>query len=290
MKTYRVRVADVPFDCVLPEEVRWEELLPSFVPFVQEEPVGEPAFVWEVVPEMDDERQGDCLEEFHNDMGQIRLSRMGEGFRIDLIYDQEKTDVHRMWMSRDASWAKAVVNWESPEIKVALTSMLRMVFSQRILFEQGFSIHASAVVKEGNGYLFLGKSGTGKSTHSRLWQEIGPEVKLLNDDNPMVRIQDGQVWVYGSPWSGKTACYRQERAPLKGMVRLVQAPENRWTTMTGVKAWTTVYPSCAVIKEENDLFEKLRDTLNRVVTQVKIGRMECLPNPEAARMSEENMK
>lgn len=290
MRSYRMRVADLPFDCILPEVIRIEEVLPSCIPFVQEHPVGDAAFVWEAVPEMEEEATGELLEEFRNDMGKVRLFRNGTIFRIDLSYGEAGTEVHRLWMDKKATWAKAVVSWESPSVRVALISMLRIVFSQRILFEQGFSIHASTVVKEGKSYLFLGKSGTGKSTHSRLWQQVFPGTHLLNDDNPIVRIIDGQIWVYGSPWSGKTPCYRQERAPLQGIVRLVQAPENRWTTRTGVKAWSTVYPSCAVISEDNRLYEQIRKTLNRVVTLVKVGQLECLPNPEAARMCEENMK
>lgn len=77
--------------------------------------------------------------------------------------------------------------------------------------------------------MLLGKSGTGKSTHSRLWLKYIPDTKLLNDDNPAVRIMDNNtIMIYGTPWSGKTPCYKNVGVLLEGLVRLRQAPENQW--------------------------------------------------------------
>lgn len=74
---------------------------------------------------------------------------------------------------------------------------------------QTVAIHTSTIVCRGKAVLFLGESGTGKSTHTRLWRENIEEATLLNDDSPIVRITDGQPWVWGSPWSGKTPCYKK---------------------------------------------------------------------------------
>ena len=92
---------------------------------------------------------------------------------------------------------------------------------------QTVAIHTSVIQYKGRTVLFLGESGTGKSTHTRLWREhIGGAV-LLNDDSPMIRVEEGKVWAYGSAWSGKTPCYKQERYELVACVRLSQAPYNR---------------------------------------------------------------
>lgn len=289
MRTHRFVVGDLPFDCVLPETVDVRKVLPSFVPFVQSRPSGEADFTVKAVTCL--ERDADWVpsERFTNDLGAVCLYRKAEAFLVELGYGPTERK-QRLWMNVETGIARIAVDWESVAASQALTSMLRIVYSQRILLRNGFSIHASAVVKDRSAYLFLGKSGTGKSTHSRLWMQEWPEVELLNDDNPIVRFVDGQLWVYGSPWSGKTPCYKQKRFPLGGVVRLVQAPLNRWTTMKGVKSWITVFPSCAVMMEEPRLYGALQETLNRLVTTVKVGRLECLPNAEAARMSEENLK
>ena len=289
MKKVGFVVGELPFVCELPERVDVERLLPSFQPFQYMQEGADWAFRVECTEEPLHTGEWNLLEEFCNDLGQVRLFRNAESFLVELSYDAMGS---RHWLQMDStvSVVKVRVAWEDPSATQALTSMLRIAYSQRVLHHDGFSIHASTVVKDGKGFLFLGKSGTGKSTHSRLWKEVWKEVELLNDDNPIVRRIDGRWWVYGSPWSGKTPCYKQERAPLQGMVRLRQAPENRWLPVQGVKAWTTVYPSCAVIYQEGSLYERLRSTLNRLVTDVTIGRMECLPNTEAAELSWKNMK
>ncbi|MBO6066250.1 MAG: transposase, partial [Lachnospiraceae bacterium] len=82
-------------------------------------------------------------------------------------------------------------------------------------------MHASVTMHAGKGYLFLGKSGTGKSTHSQLWINNIEGCELLNDDNPVLRVEDdGSVRVYGSPWSGKTPCYRNLDVPVGAIVDL----------------------------------------------------------------------
>lgn len=290
MKIHRFVVADLPFECIFPKDIEVEKVLPSFLPFMQEKSSGDSCFVFETVQDLEPMNEAVLLEEFQNDMGKVRLFRNENAFQVELNYDNSTVNKYCLWMNHEVSYARAVVDWDLPEVIVALTSMLRIVFSQRILVYQGFSIHASTVVKDGEGFMFLGKSGTGKSTHSRLWQRVWREVELLNDDNPIVRIVGGRLWVYGSPWSGKTPCYVQKRVPLKGIVRLKQALENRWTSLKGVKAWAAIYPSCAVIREEIGLYGKLCNTLNNVVEQVKVGTLNCLPNMDAARMSEENLK
>lgn len=289
MKKVGFVVGELPFVCELPEGVDVERLLPSFQPFLYMQEGADWAFRVECTEEPLHTGKWSLLEEFCNDLGQVRLFRNAESFLVELSYDAMGS---RHWLQMDStvSVVKVRVAWEDPSATQALTSMLRIAYSQRVLHHDGFSIHASTVVKDGKGFLFLGKSGTGKSTHSRLWKEVWKDVELLNDDNPIVRRIDGRWWVYGSPWSGKTPCYKQERAPLQGMVRLRQAPENRWLPVQGVKAWTTVYPSCAVIYQEGSLYERLRNTLNRLVTDVTVGRMECLPNTEAAELSWKNMK
>ena len=92
--------------------------------------------------------------------------------------------------------------------------------------------------------MFLGPSGTGKSTHARLWLQYIDGTELVNDDNPVVRIyQDGAATVFGSPWSGKTPCYRNVRYPLGGIVMLSQAPYNKIHRLGGLQAYIALVPS-----------------------------------------------
>lgn len=146
-------------------------------------------------------------------------------------------------------------------------------------------MHASVVMKQGYGYLFLGKSGTGKSTHSQLWLQNIAGVELLNDDNPVIRIIEGKPWVYGSPWSGKTACYRNESVRVGAFVRLYQAPVNRIEQLSVVKGLAALTGSSSLIRWDEQLGKYAFDTLAELLSEVPVFRLECLPDYEAALLS-----
>ncbi|MBP5538939.1 MAG: hypothetical protein J6X69_03795 [Bacteroidales bacterium] len=147
-------------------------------------------------------------------------------------------------------------------------------------------IHSSVTVFEGKGYSFLGKSGTGKSTHSSLWLKYIEGTWLLNDDNPVIRLEaDGTPYIYGTPWSGKTPCYKNERVPLGAIVRLEQAPYNKITRLKGLEAYTAFLPSCSSLKWKRSLEDALCRTVETVVSKVGVWHLECLPDEAAARLS-----
>ena len=109
-------------------------------------------------------------------------------------------------------------------------------------------MHASVVSLEGRGYLMTAPSGTGKSTHTRLWRQCFDQCELVNDDNPVVRIEQGKAIVYGSPWSGKTPCYRNVCHPVGAYVRLFQEPETNIHPYQPLEAYAMLLPamSCMV--------------------------------------------
>ena len=79
-------------------------------------------------------------------------------------------------------------------------------------------IHGSCVSVDGEAYLFCAPSGTGKSTHTRLWRQyLGENAVMINDDKPLVRIFDDHVRIYGTPWNGKHRLGNNISAPLKSI-------------------------------------------------------------------------
>ena len=148
------------------------------------------------------------------------------------------------------------------------------------------AIHSSCIVFQDKAVLFLGESGTGKSTHTRLWREHIPGAVLLNDDSPMVRVEDGKVWVYGSAWSGKTPCYKNERYELKACVRLSQAPYNRIRKLPVLQAYGAIHPSCAPeFAYDEALYDKVSQVIGQILSVVPFYHLACLPDREAALLS-----
>lgn len=147
-------------------------------------------------------------------------------------------------------------------------------------------VHSSTVVCNGRAVLCLGESGTGKSTHTRLWQEHIEGCHLLNDDSPILRVADDGVWVYGSPWSGKTSCYLAEHHPVAALLRLEQRPYNEIRRLGTVESFAALQPSCPpMLAHDERMTDAVVAFLSRVIGQTPVYRMGCLPNAEAALMS-----
>ncbi len=148
------------------------------------------------------------------------------------------------------------------------------------------AIHTSTICYQGKAVLFLGESGTGKSTHTRLWREIIEGAVLLNDDSPILRIIDGKPWVYGSPWSGKTPCYKNESYPLAACVRLSQAPFNKIERLNIAQGYGALHPSCPPCFAYDDaLYDSISGTLSNLLSNVPVYHLSCLPDAAAAHLS-----
>lgn len=148
------------------------------------------------------------------------------------------------------------------------------------------AIHSSCIVYQDKAVLFLGESGTGKSTHTRLWQENIKGTFLLNDDSPFLRVEDGKVWAYGSPWSGKTPCYKQQRYELKACVRLSQAPQNQITKLGTLQAYGAIHPSCPpAFAYDDQLYDHISSFISKLLSTIPFYHLGCLPTPEAARLA-----
>ena len=145
--------------------------------------------------------------------------------------------------------------------------------------------HSSVVSYQEHAYMFLGQSGTGKSTHSSLWLKYFEGTALVNDDNPIVRVsEDGEVRVYGSPWSGKTPCYRNISYPVGAIVKLSQAPYNKIQRLKGIKAYAAVVPSISGKRWDSVLAEGLHETENLIVQHAPVWHLDCLPDEAAAQL------
>ncbi len=148
-------------------------------------------------------------------------------------------------------------------------------------------IHSSVVICDGRAVMCLGESGTGKSTHTRLWLDNIPGTHLLNDDSPIMAVRrEGPAEVYGSPWSGKTHCYRQEHYPVAALLRLEQKSENTIRPLSTLEAFAALQPSCPPAMAHD---ERCLDMVVRFVGHAIGGapsyRLGCLPNAAAARLS-----
>ena len=190
----------------------------------------------------------------------------------------------------DADFTRGMlhIDAECQDVRFCIDNGLMLMFAFRTAPLMTLEMHAAVVVKRGDeakGYLFLGHSGTGKSTHARQWLAAFEDAWLLNDDNPILRVMDnGDVYVYGSPWSGKTPCYKNESAPVGGIIKLSQAPENKIQTISLPQAYAYMLSSASGLKMEQTMADNMFETIKHIITHISCYHLACLPNEEAARV------
>ena len=168
-----------------------------------------------------------------------------------------------------------------------LAYFLRAAYGLAAANHQTIKLHASVIEKDGKALVFMGKSGTGKSTHSRNWLKFVPGCQLLNDDEPIIRIlNDGSVRVYGAPWSGSTPCYENASAKVAAFVRLYQNTENKLTPLKGVHAFASLYQSVAILRSDKENKELIITIVNNILEQTPIYKLDNRPNREAVSLTE----
>ena len=149
--------------------------------------------------------------------------------------------------------------------------------------------HGSCVAVDGRGYLFTAPSGTGKSTHTRLWRQfLGQRAIMVNDDKPLLHIGTEAVTAFGTPWDGKHHLSRRTQVPLRGLCILARATA---THIGRVAAREALLPLMQQIYRPADLaaMGKTLTLLERLIEDVPLYRLGCLPDLDAARLAYETM-
>lgn len=163
-------------------------------------------------------------------------------------------------------------------------------FCNRLLKFDAFMLHASAVVYEGGAYLFSAPSGTGKSTHTAIWQRVFGEDKayILNDDKPVIKLCGESVEVFGTPWSGKTDKNKNTHVPLRGICFLERAPQN---SIEKLSADAAIYPilNQTLRPAYGADMSALLSLLDRLLAKTRVFRMGCNMEDEAARLAYRKM-
>lgn len=245
-----------------------EEIIPDFV--IQEAGRNE-------VPEIKE-----IQYTFENEGIVGTFGRTFDGFRLSM--QPENGEPYEVWC-RNGDSVVSIVSNESIYLYQQRFAFW-VAYGLMTLKKDTLAIHSSCIVYQNKAVLFLGESGTGKSTHTRLWREHIDSAVLLNDDSPMIRVEDGKVWVYGSAWSGKTPCYKNERYELAACVRLSQALHNHIRKLSVLQAYGALHPSCAPeFAYDDTLYDEVSRTIGNILSVVPCYHLECLPDEAAARLS-----
>lgn len=260
-------------------------LLPSFESFRVEEALENELFFQLVVddtlrPIKKEHRER--IRSFETGNGETVVDKLNNGGYQYIIKDIKGGECALLQTNKDFSDCRCALNGNYDMRCFGLNNALMLIFAFAGSRQQTLLIHASLVKNNGYGYAFIAKSGTGKSTQVSMWLRYIPGCELMNDDNPIIRIIDGEPWIFGGPWSGKTPCYRNVKARLGAITRINRAETNSVEKLTAINAFASLLPSCSSMKWDKEIFNEICNTVTKIIETTNIYTLHCLPNKESA--------
>ena len=169
------------------------------------------------------------------------------------------------------------------------TSIYRKICLELMDFD-AFLLHAAVVAVDGEGYAFLAKSGTGKTTHAKYWLNyFGERAYMVNGDRPIVRILGDEVFAYGTPICGKENENVNIGVPLKAIFFLERGQGTTVTKMPGEMIPERIASQLLITKNGKQR-EKVFELADRMMNLVPMYRLSCDMNPDSARIVWESIQ
>ncbi len=162
--------------------------------------------------------------------------------------------------------------------------------SEKILEYDTFLFHGSVIAVDNEAYIFTAKSGTGKSTHARLWREmLGDKAVMVNDDKPLIRIADDRAYAYGTPYDGKHHLSNNISVPIKAVCILYQDKNNHIEEISMPEAYP-MFIQQAYRPDDPEKMKKTMELIGKFLDRIKVYRLGCNMDIEAAEIAYEAMK
>ncbi len=161
--------------------------------------------------------------------------------------------------------------------------------ADRIIDYDGFLMHGVILDVEDVGVAFCAKSGTGKTTHMLLWKQLlGGKCTIINGDKPLVRIIDGNVYAYGTPWAGKEGFNKNDKTKLKKLCFINRSEENEVIPCTGRDVLEQLMSQIFIPQNGIRLLKTL-DLLDRLIKSTDIYSIKCNMDISAAETAYEGI-
>lgn len=165
-----------------------------------------------------------------------------------------------------------------------------IMFNDRLIYEGGTCLHGSCIAYRGKGLIFSAPCGTGKSTHTGLWKKMfGDDVVFVNDDKPALREKDGEIYAYGTPWSGKTELNENISVPLVAVVFLARGEQNKIRRLSVPEAVCYLNDQTFPSVYDTRLFKNNMDFIEKLIGKVPVYMLECNISDEAVNLVKETV-
>lgn len=189
---------------------------------------------------------------------------------------------------KDIEYEQSVAEEQNTKRMYEFIAWLRKI-AEWLPLHDAFVLHSATFDVDGVGVAFAAHSGTGKSTHMMLWQELlGERMTIVNGDKPFVRFfkkEPDTPYAYGNPWNGKEQLGCNMRTPLKHICFIERAEENSVEVMEPKDAIDRILNQVYMPKENPMAIMKTIELINRLITSCKLWKINCNMEPEAAKVA-----
>lgn len=204
----------------------------------------------------------------------------------EIVIQTSNADVAHEWAVYEQTYPAA---HGQPEAELECLAVYRKLVRALLPYDV-LLFHGSAVAVGGEAYLFIAPSGTGKSTHTRLWRELfGDCAVMVNDDKPLVHVSESGVTIYGTPWDGKHHLSTNIAVPLRAICVLERAEENRIASVSPVQAFSSLLRQSYRYESEEEEQRALL-LLDLLTQRVGLYRLGCNQTSDAAETAWNAMK
>lgn len=199
--------------------------------------------------------------------------KQGKDFCITFVR-KGSLDIPIMTIKTSDSFRKVEMIPHSDFYNVYSLQLLQAVFQQMMPLQNGFMMHGAAIEYKGEGIIFTGFSGSGKSTQARLWRKYRNTI-TTNGDSPIIRKIQDTVYMYGTPWCGTSGESINRRTPLKAVVLVNKSMTNHVEEITGDDAVFAVYTNVLYYSQDEEDLDRLLEVLPDIVSKIKVYRLFC---------------
>lgn len=226
----------------------------------------------------------------HDEVHLLCASYRADGGAPDLCAEitQEDIDFERERSARTNELA-GLPPRNSPDAYLETLAVYRKI-AERLPEFDAMLVHGSCVAVDGRGYLFMAGSGTGKSTHARLWRELlGSRAVMVNDDKPIIRFIDGTPMIFGTPWDGKHRLSTNIGVPLKAIGFLSRGEKDAIRTASPGASYPLLL-RYAYRPADPAAMQKTLALVDKLADSASLWQLQCTMSPTAAQVAYDAMK
>lgn len=206
-----------------------------------------------------------------------------------LLFSDLLAPIQQIRLNRDGTYACVEYLPSNPErLTESFYHAIRFIYLYAAQCHDKFAIHSASVLYHGKAWLFAGSSGTGKSTHTSLWNQFF-DAPVLNGDLNLIGIKDSSVYVYGLPWCGTSGIFHTKTYPLGGIVHLKQSTQNACQTLT--KAEQILFTAQRMISPtwEKEMLQRNLAFCEQLCENVLNVRLFCTKERESAELMKQKI-